>query len=89
MYTSKRFNLYSYKEQIMDLLPILLGCVIMSIPVYFIGLLPLLNFVMIFLQVLAGGITYLLYSIIFKVEEFETVFGLLKRAVNIMAKKGS
>lgn len=87
MYTSKRFNLYGYKEQIMDLIPILLGCVVMSIPVYFIGLLPLSNIVMIFLQVFAGGITYLLYSIVFKVEEFEIVLGLLKRVMSVIVKK--
>lgn len=87
MYTSKRFNLYGYKEQIVDLIPILLGCAVMAIPVYFIGLLPLSNVVMIFLQVLVGGITYLLYSKIFRVEEFEVVLDLLKRVMSVIAKK--
>lgn len=87
MYTSKRFNHYGYKEQIIDLLPILLGCAVMSIPVYLVGLLPLSNIMMIFLQVVAGGVTYLLYSIIFKVEEFGIVLSLLKKVTSSIAKK--
>lgn len=76
--TSKKYNDYSYKEQLMDILPIILASFVMGILVYFIGLLALPAIAVLFLQILVGAIGYLLVSHIFKLEGYVYLLGLFK-----------
>lgn len=71
VYTSKKYNKYSYKNQLLDVLPSLMGCLIMGIPVYMINYLNLNNIITLIIQIILGVMIYILYSIVFKVEEFE------------------
>lgn len=66
IYTSKRFNSYAYKDQIIDVLPIIGLCVFMGIPTYFIQYLGLSNILTLITQVIVGATIYLALSIIFK-----------------------
>lgn len=68
-YTSKRYNGYSYKEQIADILPTCIGCLIMAVPVFFMGYLRVPSGIKLALQVIAGMTIYFGYSYIFKLEE--------------------
>lgn len=77
-YTSKRYVGYLFKDQIMDVIPALIGCAVMVIPVYFIQLLNLPHLTMLIVQVITGVVIYVLYSVMFKVPEFITCWYLIK-----------
>lgn len=70
MYTSKRYNNYKYKEQIMDVVPSIIGCTIMGVPVYFVQFIGLSYFKTLIIQIVLGIIIYVIYSSIRKLEEF-------------------
>lgn len=70
MYTSKRYNGYLYKDQILDILPTLIGCLLMSIPVWLIQNLNLSDMITLILQIGIGSIIYIGYSAIFKIDSF-------------------
>lgn len=82
MFTSKRYNAYKYMDQIMDLAPILIGCIIMAIPVGLINLLKLPDLWILIIQVAVGIVTYLLYCIAIKSEEFEACGVLVKNLLH-------
>ena len=69
-YTSKRFNGYKYREQLTDILPTTIGCILMGIPVYFLSYLPLSNIIILIFQLLLGMTIYIGYSLLFKLEEY-------------------
>lgn len=83
MYTSKRYNGYGYREQIADVMPTVLGCVVMAVPVLLIGTLNLPSLVVLILQVLFGAAAYITYSILFKLQEFATI---MRYARNLFGK---
>lgn len=70
MFTSKLYNGYKYKDQVLDVFPALFGCIFMSIPVWFVQKLGLSDMVTLVLQIGIGAIIYISYSIIFKVDSF-------------------
>ena len=80
-FTSKRYVGYSYLDQIRDIIPTLIGCAVMGIPVYFMRTLNLPHLVMLFVQAVTGAIIYILYSVVFKVPEFKTCWSLIKRLI--------
>lgn len=71
-YTSKRYNNYAYISQIKDIVPTLIGCLIMGVPVYFIQYIGFSNFITFIIQVCAGIGIYWGFSSFFKLEEYET-----------------
>lgn len=87
MITSKRYNEYKYKDQILDILPILLGCLLMSIPVWFVQNLGMSDVNTLILQVGTGCIVYIGYSALLKLDSYifcKNYFSyLVKRRVNI------
>lgn len=80
-FTSKRYVGYSYLDQIKDIIPTLIGCAVMGIPVYFLQFLNLPHFPMLIVQVVTGMTIYILYSAIFKVPEFQTCLSMIKRII--------
>lgn len=84
--TSKKYNGYRFREQLFDILPLLLASLIMGVPVYLIGLLSLPAIVVLALQVLVGAIVYLLVSHIFKLEGYMYLLSLLKNIIG--SRKG-
>lgn len=70
-YTSKKYNGYRYRDQLTDILPTILGCLAMGIPVYLMTYLGLSSGLTLALQLLVGVAIYYLYSRIRHIEEFE------------------
>lgn len=81
-YTSKKFNGYSYKDQITDILPTLVGCAVMGVPVYLISYLGFSNIVTLTIQVIVGIAVYVLYSKLLNIEEFKICISFIKRFCN-------
>jgi len=71
MYTSKRFNHYDYKEQIADVLPIVILSVCMGAPVYLIQYMGMNSFLTLLIQVLLGVTIYTGLSVAFKPEGYK------------------
>lgn len=63
---AKKYIDYGYKEWILDMLPAIKICLGMAVLVYAIGLLPLHRYVLMFVQIAAGGIAYIGLSIAMK-----------------------
>ncbi|MBR0090675.1 MAG: lipopolysaccharide biosynthesis protein [Lachnospiraceae bacterium] len=70
-YTSKQYNEYGYKDQIMDIMPTLCGCIVMGIPVYLLGNIGLASGTTLAMQVVAGIFVYYLYSRITDIAEYK------------------
>lgn len=75
MYTSRRFNGYAYREQVKDILPMLAGCAVMGVPVYFVQNLGLGDGVTLAIQVVLGIGLYVGYSVLFRLPEFDYLKG--------------
>ena len=84
-FTSKKYNAYRYRDQIVDILPTLGGCLLMGVPVYFMSYINLPYGVVLFLQILAGIIIYVIYSKVTKIEEYY----ICKRYVSLLLKKAN
>lgn len=82
MFTSKKFSNYKYTEQIKDVLPTLIGCVVMGVPTYLIQLLNLSSWLTLIIQVVVGTTIYILYSYFLKLKEFAFVIGYLKKILS-------
>lgn len=82
-FTSKKYNGYSYKDQVKDILPTIIGCVVMGVPVYFMQYLNLPMLVILILQVLVGISIYVIYSYVFHLEEFD----ICKKYFNVLKSK--
>lgn len=70
-FTSKKYNGYLYRDQVMDIVPTLLGCVIMGVPVYFVPYLGLSMMTTLVVQIMLGILLYVAYSYFAHLEEFD------------------
>lgn len=80
-YPCKRLINYGLKEELKDIAPSLLISAIMGVAVYFIGLIPLSNWLALIIQVLSGAIIYFGLSALFKVKAFSFLLSYLKEKV--------
>lgn len=84
MYTSKKYNFYNYMDQIKDVLPVFLSCLVMSLMVYIIGTIKIDNkWAVLILQIFVGGVIYFILSIIFKPDGFIFIY----KKINIFISK--
>ncbi len=79
MFTSKRYNNYGYKEQIIDLIPTIIGCAIMGLIVFLLGYLPLKKELLLLIQILVGILIYIGYSVLFKLSEYSFIMQFFKK----------
>ncbi|TYQ15969.1 UNVERIFIED_CONTAM: O-antigen/teichoic acid export membrane protein [Acetivibrio alkalicellulosi] len=79
IFPNKKLVGYSYLEQLRDLLPSLLISLFMGGIVYLIQLINLQQYLTLFLQVLIGVITYVLFSNMFKLEPYIYVLKEIKK----------
>lgn len=83
MYINSRLNKkllnYGLLQQLKDCLPGLILAAIMGIPVYCVQFLNLPNIATLVIQVLLGGIIYLLLSVLFRVEDFFFIINTIKK----------
>lgn len=75
---------YGYIQQIKDIMPIIIVSILMGIVIYPISLLNLNDFIIIVLQIIAGVISYIVLSYLFKIDSFYYVIDLIK---SIFGKK--
>lgn len=74
---------YNYIEQLRDILPSIVIATGMGGCVYFVGCFPLPTIIILTIQIIAGAVIYIGASALFKLEEYEYLFGM----VNIILKK--
>ena len=80
LFANKRILKYKFSEQVVDVLPNLIISVVMALCVYSIGAFSLLsNFVTLIIQVLVGGLVYILISAMFKTVGFTFLFSFVKQ----------
>ena len=84
---NKKLLHYSLQEQFKDILPYLLLSIVMLVPVYLITYLGLSSNMTLLMQVMVGGITYLLLSKIFKVESYNYLLNTLKETFHKKVNK--
>ena len=74
---NKKLLNYSFMEQMRDIFPSILIAVGMGVAVYFIGLLPVPTLPLLIIQVVCGGVIYIVGSAVFKLEPYEYVKGIV------------
>jgi O-antigen/teichoic acid export membrane protein len=79
---NKKLIGYTYKEQILDLVPSIILCAIMGLVVYPLGKLPMPTLVICIFQVIVGATVYYLLSRITKNEAFVYLMDTIKSVVN-------
>lgn len=73
---------YSFREQVRDILPALVGASNMAIVVYLMGFLPFKStFVLMCIQIICGSIIYICLSIITRSREFYYIFNLVRSKI--------
>lgn len=82
---NKKLLDYSYLSQLKDILPSILLAVIMGCCIYPVQLLGLHSGITLMIQVIAGCVIYLIGSIIFKLDSFQYLWGIMKP---ILKKRG-
>lgn len=76
-FTSKKYNGYKYKDQIKDILPTLIGCLLIFGAAYPISLIGLSTILTLIVQAVTGAFVYFLYSYLFKIKEFKICAGFI------------
>ncbi len=84
-YPNKKLINYSYFEQMRDILPSFFISAIMLLFVLLVGQLNLPSIVLLLLQIVGGGVVYVILSVLFRLEPFKVLFGVLKG--KLFAKK--
>lgn len=85
-YPNKELLNYSYKEQWLDIMPSLLISLIMGGIVYLFNFLSFPAWQILILQIVSGGVIYILLAKIFKIESFTYLVGTMKQLIK--AQKG-
>ena len=75
---NKRLLNYSYIVQIEDIFPSILLAVGMGVVVYFIGFLPISTVPLLIIQVICGGVIYIVGSVLLKFEPYTYLLGIIK-----------
>ncbi len=73
MYTSKKYNGYKYKDQLFDVLPSVLGCVVMAVFVGIAGMMETTDVFRLLCQVVVGVAVYIGVSYMFRIQEFDVI----------------
>lgn len=74
---NKKLLNYSFLEQMKDILPSIFLAVGMGVAVYFIGFLPVPTLPLLIIQVVCGGVIYIVGSAVFKLEPYVYVKGIV------------
>lgn len=75
---NKKLLNYSFLEQMKDILPSIFLAVGMGVVVYLIGRLPVPTLPLLIIQVICGGVIYIMGSALLKLEPFEYLVGIIK-----------
>lgn len=77
-FPNKRLMNYSYTEQLKDLAPGFLCSLVMGVSVWSLNFIPMNTTLLLFIQIVTGGIIYILLSKIFKVETYSYIINTIK-----------
>lgn len=80
--TSRVYNNYGFKEQFIDVFPIICACIVMSVPVYLVSLLPFNSLICLLVQIIVGIVVYVIISHLFKFEGYIYILSLIKKVLN-------
>lgn len=75
---NRRLLNYSYIEQLKDILPSIIAAVLMGAIIYPIHYLPMLDIVILVIQVVVGLLTYISLSVVFKIDSFHYILGFVE-----------
>ena len=75
---NKKLLNYSFLEQMKDIFPSILLATGMGVVVYFVGFLPVPTLPLLIIQVICGGVIYIMGSALLKLEPFEYLVGIIK-----------
>lgn len=78
-YPNKKLLNYSFTEQLKDMLPSFIIACIMGVAIYPVQFLELQNILTLILQILIGGISYFVLSVVTKQQAYLYLFGLFKK----------
>ena len=87
-YTSSRYNGYLVRYQIKDVLMIIIGCLLMGVPVFFMGFIDMNGWVLLFTQIITGIGIYYVFSLLFIREELNYCLSFLRRIVSRLKHNG-
>ena len=87
MYTSRKYNNYRYRSQIADVLPTMILCACMGVPVYCMQYMDLSNFLILIVQVVSGAAIYMGLSVILKPNGYRETLPYIIRAVEKFKKR--
>lgn len=77
-FTGKSLGYSSY-EQIKDIAPDYLIATLIAVPIYFVKYLNISYYIVLPVQIIVGGFLCLLFSTIFKLDEYKEIVGIIKR----------
>ena len=80
-YPNRKLLNYPYIEQLKDILPSFTLALFMGISVLMLNKLNINMFLLLFLQIVVGGIVYIYGSILFRMESFKYILGIIKNAI--------
>ena len=75
---TKKLIAYNFREWFHDIMPPMILSFAMSVPVYFIGYLPLENMLVLLIQFFLGAAIYTLLSILLKVKDFYEIVSIIR-----------
>ena len=83
---NKKLLNYSFLEQMKDILPSIFLAVGMGVVVYLIGFLPAPTLPLLIIQVICGGVIYIVGSALLKLEPYEYLIGIIKPMIRKRGK---
>lgn len=84
---NRKYLGYTYREQLVDLIPSILLAAAMGICVYGVGRLPVPDLLSIVLQVISGAASYIVLSLVFRVSQFGYLLGILKNFIKVIRNR--
>ncbi len=84
---NRKYLGYTYREQLVDLIPSILLAAAMGICVYGVGRLPVPDLLSIVLQVISGAASYIVLSLFFRVNQFRYLLDMIKNFIKMMRNR--
>lgn len=84
---NRKYLGYTYREQLVDLIPSILLAAAMGICVYGVGRLPVPDLVSIVLQAVSGAASYIIISLAFRVSQFRYIVDILKSFIKVIRNR--
>lgn len=84
---NRKYLGYTYREQLVDLIPSILLAAAMGICVYGMGRLPVPDLLSVVLQVVSGAASYIILSLVFRVSQFGYLLGILKNFIKVIRNR--